>query len=69
MPKKTKIDLRLNEIRDAIKEIAEAHDNFPLTDRAIAVLICDANKSLKISQVEAVFKELPRLRDKYLKEE
>lgn len=62
-----KIDLRFTEIRDAIKDISEAFNTSPLSTRAIAVLICDANKDLKISQVEGVLNELPRLEKKYLK--
>ena len=64
-----KIDLRFNEIRDAIKDISEAFNKTSLSNRAIAILICDANKSLKISQVEGVLDEIPRLREKYLKEQ
>lgn len=64
---KASIDLRFNEIRDAIKDISKAFNNSSLSTRAIAVLICDSNKDLKITQVEGVLRELPRLERKYLK--
>ena len=62
-----KVDLRFTEIKDAIVEIGQAYKNCQLTNRAVAILICDANKTLKISQVEAVLNELPRLQEKYIK--
>jgi len=63
----TKVDLRFNDIKEAIISIGEAYKNCKLTNRAVAILICDSNKSLKITQVEAVLKELPKLQDRYIK--
>ena len=64
---KKKVDLRFSEIKDAIIEIGNAYANCKLTNRGVAMLICDANKGLKITQVEAVLTELPRLQKKYVK--
>ena len=64
---KTKVDLRFTEIKDAIIEIGEAYKKCKLTNRAVAILVCDANKSLKITQVEAVLDELPKLENRYVK--
>ena len=64
-----KVDLRFTEIREAIIEISQAYKKCKLTNRAVAILICDGNRHLKISQVEAVLDELPRLEEKYLKDD
>ena len=61
-----KADLRFNEVREAIINIASAMENCSISNRAVAVLINDANKSLRISQVEGVLSELTRLEEKYV---
>ncbi len=63
-----KLDLRFNETKQTIIEIAEALNKCQLTNRAIAVLVRDARKDLSIKDIEKVLNELPRLQEKYLKQ-
>ena len=65
--KKSKLDLRFSETKETIIQIAEALSKCQLTNRAIAVLVKDAHPRMKISDIEAVLNELPRLQEKYLK--
>lgn len=62
-----KLDLRFNETKEQIIEIANALQECQLTNRAIAVLVKDSQKSLSIKDIETVLDEIPRLVEKYFK--
>jgi hypothetical protein len=62
------MDLRMKEWREAITEIANAIENCPLTNRALALLIADSC-SLSLTQVLKVLEAIPKLEKKYLKKE
>jgi hypothetical protein len=61
------MDLRETEWRVAIVKIAEAIKNCPLTNRALAFLICDSTKQISFTQVMEVLEAIPKLPKKYLK--
>lgn len=61
------MDLRMNDWREAIVEIANAIENCPLTNRALALLIADSCQVTK-TQALQVLETIPKLKDKYLKE-
>lgn len=63
---KKKIDLRFNDHKEAIVEMAKVIENCPLTDRALALLIADCS-GVTMTQALAVLDALPRLKTKYLK--
>ena len=62
-----KIDLRSNDWREAIVDIADAIEKTQLTNRAIALLIADCTP-VKLTQVLHVLNAIPKLKNKYLKE-
>jgi len=63
----SKLDWRFNETKETLIKIAKALEECQINNRAIAVLVKDANPKMKISDIERVIAELPRLREKYLK--
>ena len=62
------MDLRTNEWRQAIVEIAKAVEDSPLRIRALALLIADMTP-LSMTQVIHVLRAIPELPSRYLKEE
>ena len=63
---KDKIDLRKNEWREAIIQIADAVKECPLTERGLALLISDMC-SVKLTDVRKVLTAIPALKNRYLK--
>ena len=63
---KKKIDLRFNDHKEAIIEMANAIEKCPLTNRALALLIADSCK-VTMSQAISVIEVLPKLSKRYLK--
>lgn len=66
MISKKKIDLRFNDHKEAIVEMANSIKDCPLSDRALALLIADSCP-VTLTQALAVIKALPDLSKKYLK--
>lgn len=62
-----KIDLRSNDWRKAIVDIADAIEKTQLTNRALALLISDSCP-VKLTQALHVLNAIPKLKNKYLKE-
>lgn len=67
MAQKQKIDMRYNDVKEAIKKISNTIRNTALTDEAIAVLVSNESKKISKTQVLEVLKQLPRLEKIYLK--
>lgn len=65
---KKKIDLRFNDHKEAIIEMANAVDKCPLSNRALALLIADSCK-VNITQALSVLDVLPKLASKYIKKD
>jgi hypothetical protein len=61
------MDLRENDWREAIVEVADAIKNCPLTTRALALLITDSTKNVSFTQAMEVLTAIPILPRKYLK--
>lgn len=67
-PKATKkMDLRFNEIKDAITEISHAVNNIALNDEAIAALVVAFGRGINKPQVMTVLERLRALESKYVK--
>jgi hypothetical protein len=65
----TKIDLRYNNIVDAVTEISLCMKKMPLTDEAVAVLVVAAGSGINKTQVLNVLRRLRELENKYVKPE
>ena len=63
---KKKIDLRFNDHKEAIIEMANAIEDCPLTNRALALMIFDSCK-VTMTQAMEILNVLPELSRKYLK--
>lgn len=63
---KKKIDLRTNEWREAIIELANAVQNISLNNRALAILIADCS-NVRMTQALKVLNAIPKLEKLYLK--
>lgn len=63
---KKKIDLRFNDHKEAIIEMANAVENCSLSNRALALLIADSCR-VTMTQAMEVIEALPRLSTRYLK--
>lgn len=63
---KKKIDLRFNDHKEAIIEMANAIKECPLSNRALALMIADSSP-VTLTQALAVLNTLPDLADKYVK--
>ena len=63
-----KIDLRCNDWREAIINIADAVEGTQLTTRALALLIADSS-DVTLTQAKEVLNAIPKLRNRYLKPE
>ena len=64
---KSKIDLRSNDWRDAIVEIADAVKSTQLTNRALALMITDMTRGVSMTQAMVVLEAIPQLKKRYLK--
>jgi hypothetical protein len=62
-----KVDLRYNDVKEAVVEISRAMQNVPLKDVAIAALVVEAGKGINKTQVLAVLKRLRELEKMYIK--
>jgi hypothetical protein len=62
-----KVDLRFNEIKEAVIEISQAMKNVPLKDEAIAALVVEAGKGINKTQVLSVLQRLRKLEEIYIK--
>jgi len=63
-----KVDLRTNEWREAIIEIARAVRDMHLTNRALALMITDTANGVSLTQALKVIGAIEVLDKKYLKE-
>jgi hypothetical protein len=63
-----KVDLRFNDVKEAVVEISRAMQNVPLNDQAIAALVVEAGKGINKTQVIAVLNRLRNLEKMYLKQ-
>lgn len=68
MATKKKIDLRFNDHKEAIIEMANAVEKCTLSNRALALLIADSSK-VNITQALSVLDALPKLASKYIKKD
>lgn len=63
-----KIDLRFNDIREAVIEISKTLRDCPLTNDAVAVLIANSSKGgISKTQAIAVLENMSKLEKHYLK--
>lgn len=63
-----KIDLRFNDVKEAIIEVSDTLKNCPLNDEALAVLVASSSKGkISKSQVQLVLKGLNDLQKHYLR--
>jgi len=63
---KKKIDLRFNDHKEAIVEMANAIKDCKLTNRALAILVADSCK-VTMGQALEVLETLPKLVSRYTK--
>lgn len=64
--KNKKTDLRFNDHKEAIIEMANAVEKCPLTNRALALLISDSC-GVTLTQATRVLDALPKLSQRYIK--
>ena len=69
MKYRKKIDLRFNDVKEAIIEIKNTLQNCPLTNDALAVLIANSSKGgISKTQALAVLDNMAKLEKHYLKQ-
>jgi hypothetical protein len=67
-PEQKKVDLRFNNVKEAILEIRDTLHRCPLNNEALAVLISNASKGgISKTQVLAVIDHMSKLERHYLK--